>query len=326
MNLRYNYLFLVSDYMADCTMCEFEELNIAKKVNKSRLSENKLFDLFLRFYLSIGANKVFSLPFKSAIYKSLLSDKFQENKPICIVISPPWYDKRLIKFLRKRYDGCKLIIHFNDTVKQALQSNRHLTLDIIKNDFDAAIVYNPDDAKKYGFLLHSVGYSVFPEDKLQEFPKCDIVFIGAAKNRLPLIRKLYEKFTQSGLDCYFYVTEAPKTERIKDGIIYGDKNLPFKEYLAREASAKALLEIVQGGSKGKTYRTIEALAYNKMLITNCPEIKDTPYYNKDFVLYFEDEDDISVDFIKNHMENIDYNYNGDFSQKNFIEFMDNFLK
>lgn len=325
MSYRYNYLFLVSDYMAEYTMRELDSLDCAEKLNKSHLSENKLVDFIFRAYLSVGANRLFSLPFKKFIYNCIFKTAFKENKPLCIVIAPPWYDKQLIKYLKKKYPDCKLIIHFHDTVSNSLKRNRRLSLDIVKNDFDKAIVYNPDDAKNHGFLLHSVGYTPLPQKELKAFPHSDVVFIGAAKDRLPLIRRLYRRFSEAGLKCDFYVTEVPKNERLNDGIIYGDKPLPFTEYLAREAASDCLLEILQKGSTGRTYRMIEAIIYNKKLITNCPEIKETPYYNEDFVCFFNDESEISAEFVKRDDCQVDYHYCGDFSHRTFIEFIEDYF-
>ena len=250
---------------------------------------------------------------------------FKESKPLCIVISPPWYNKHLIKYLRNEYKGCKIIINFHDTVKNSIERNPLLSLDAIKSEFDCAVVYNPEDSKEYGFPLCHEGYTPIPVKELEVYPKCDVVFIGAAKDRLNIVRKLYRRFTDAGLNCFFYITEAPQNERLDDGIIYADKPMPFTEYLAREASANCLLEILQKGSTGKTYRMIEAIIYNKKLITNCPEIKNSKYYNQDYVIYFEDEDAVSPEFIKMDVGEIDYKYSGDFSRKAFFEFIDDLM-
>lgn len=322
MSYKHNFLFLVSDHMAEYTMRELKDLDDVKTVNKDRVSKNKFKNLFFKAYLSISANRFFSLPFKSLFYRSLFKTNFKEDKNLCIVISPAWYDKQLIRFFRKCYPDCKLIIHFHDTVKKAFENNRHLSATIVAKDFDGAIAYNLPDAKKYGFIYRPVGYTPIPENEVKVLPKSDVVFVGAAKDRLPLIRKLYHRFTNAGLKCDFYVTEVPKEERFDDGIVYGDKSLPFPEYIAREVASDCLLEILQEGSTGRTYRMMEAIIYNKKLITNCPEIMDTQYYDKDFVLYFQDENEITADFVKKDVGAVDFNYDGEFSQKKFVDFID----
>lgn len=321
MSYNKNFLFLVSDYMSKYTMRDISGKENVKIIYKRALSKNPILNAFFCFYLSSGANKKISLPFKSIIYKQIFKLKFKENKPLCITLSSPWYDKQLIKYFRKHYPDCKLIIRFGDTVKTALSNNPQLSLDIIKDDFDSAIAYNPDDASDYNILFHPVGYSAIPKEELPTLPKSDVAFIGAAKDRLPLIRELYHRFTNAGLKCDFYVTEVPESKRLNDGIVYGDKNLSFPEYIAREAASDCLLEILQKGSTGRTYRMMEAIIYNKKLITNCPEIKDTPYYNKDYVLYFEDEGQITADFVNKDIGVVDYNYQNDFSPVKYLKFL-----
>ncbi len=325
MSYNHNFLFLVSDYMSKYTMRDIADKENVKIIYKRSLSKNSVINYLFCLYLSSGANKLFSLPFKSLVYKNIFKLNFKKDKPLCVVLSAPWYDKQLIKFFRKRYPDCKIIIRFGDTVKTALKNNVHLSLDIIRNDFDNAIVYNPDDAKDYGFSFYPVGYSPIPKEELKVLPKSDVAFVGAAKDRLPLIRELYHRFTNAGLKCDFYVTEVPKEERLDDGIIYADSPLSFPEYIAREIASDCLLEILQKGSTGRTYRMMEAIIYNKKLITNCPEIKDTKYFNKDYVLYFENESEITADFVKQDVGEIDYRYDGEFSPIKYLDFIEEHL-
>ena len=202
-----------------------------------------------------------------------------------------------------------------------LKYNKQLKIERIKKDFDQIIVYNQADAETYGFVYHPVGYAPPSKEELKKYPYSDLVFIGAAKDRLDDIRNIYKRMTAAGLICDFYVTEVPNDQRRADGIIYGDKFLPYSECLAREAASNCLLEILQGGSKGRTYRMMDAIIYNKKLITNCEEIVRLPYYNENRIHFFNNINQISIDFVRNHKE-IDYGYKNDFSNITFLNFID----
>lgn len=192
----------------------------------------------------------------------------------------------------------------------------------MNTEFDGVIVYNELDAQKYYFNYYPVAYSPFPNiNNLNKYPTVDVVFIGSAKNRLEGIRSVYKKFSMAGFSCYFYVTGVSHKNRKNDGIIYGDTNLSFPEYIARELSSKCLFEMIQDGSTGRTYRMMEAIIYNKKLITNCPEIFSLKYYNSEFVHYYKDIEDISVAFLNGNNE-VDFNYSGDFSPIRLLDYIE----
>lgn len=223
----------------------------------------------------------------------------------------PWFNKELMFFFRKKLPSVKIILQCQDTVAYCLKSHNKLSINILKDYFDGIVVYNELDAKKYGLYYHPVGYSKIDKSTLPSYEHVDVCFIGAAKNRLNEIREVYKILTDSGLKCFFYVTEVPESQKCNDGLIYGEI-MSFEEYLGREMSADCLVEIIQNGSTGRTYRMMEAIIYNKKLITNCPECKKLSYYDDRFFHYFTNVNKINPDFVKNRVKP-DYKYKGEFS-------------
>jgi hypothetical protein len=68
------------------------------------------------------------------------------------------------------------------------------------------------------------------------------------------------------------------------------------------------LEIIQENGNSPTIRPLEAVCYNKKLLTNCTEVMDKPYYNSEYMSTFTDPDKIDIDFIKKEINTINYNY------------------
>ena len=66
---------------------------------------------------------------------------------------------------------------------------------------------------------------------------------------------------------------------------------------------------------------MDAIIYNKKLITNCEEIVMLPYYNENRIHFFNNINQISIDFVRDHRE-IDYGYKNDFSNVTFLNFID----
>ena len=66
--------------------------------------------------------------------------------------------------------------------------------------------------------------------------------------------------------------------------------------------------------------------YNKLLITNCPEISESGYYDPRYVQLFEDVSEIEARFVTDAPELVDYHYRGDFSPKKVLEFIESTWK
>ena len=205
--------------------------------------------------------------------------------------------------------------------KELGTSNRDV-IERIGNRYDGVLVYSLEDAVNYGFTYHPVGYSAINKSLLKPCKSYDVVFIGAEKGRLDKIRQAYNLFVSAGLSCFFYVILVKEEDRMDDGIIYADKVMSFVEYLSYEVAAKCLFEIVQDGSSGRTYRMMESIIYNKLLITNCKEITSTDYYNTEYVHLYDDVVDIDPSFVKKSPCSIDYHYKGDFSPARVLEFIE----
>ncbi len=320
-NTDTQYLFLVANPMAELTLKELKDLEFVTIINKSKLPHFFHFEFLAYFLLQNKLNKYAYIPFRRLVYKFLLQKFFKIDKKaqkLCVILSSPWYNRELVNYLKKGFPTCSINIQFIDTVDKNIENNRLLTIDSLRTEFDNVLVYSPDDAANYEFTFCPAGYSAVDCSLLRQYNHVNLCFIGAAKNRLGDIRAIYKKMTSAGVSCFFYVTGVPASERREDGIIYADKNMPFIEYLSRENSADCLLEILQDNSTGRTYRLMEAIIYNKKLITNCPEILTTKFYNQESILYFKDINTIDPHFVKNKVS-VNYNYNGEFSPVRIID-------
>lgn len=58
-------------------------------------------------------------------------------------------------------------------------------------------------------------------------------------------------------------------------------NISYSEILNNISQSKCLVDIVQDGQEGLTYRPLEALFYNKKLITNNKTITEYDFYKEE---------------------------------------------
>ena len=171
----------------------------------------------------------------------------------------------------------------------------------IKNKVDLAITYDKEEAEKY--KIHY--FQETPYSRIMEIPertrnKQDVYFLGAAKDRLDKLYKVYYYLKANGVTCKFLIAGVGSEDQITDEGIEYISSISYKENIQNVISSKCILEIVQDGSNDFTLRVQEAIAYKKRLITNC-SIDLNPYFSNGQLIQFNDVSQINIDTIKNEL-------------------------
>ena len=191
--------------------------------------------------------------------------------------------------------------------------------------FDIWMSFDERDCEKYGFPHFDEFESKIniPIDK--DYPVSDVFFAGKAKDRLPRLVKIYDRLTEQGAKCLFYITEAKPEEKVqREGIIYSNAPMSYAKMLWYSVNSRCILEISQADAIGYTSRFLEAVLFNKLLITDNSDIKKTNFYNPDFIQLIRSEEDIDATFL-NKSEEVDYNYNQEFSPVKRVELIEELL-
>lgn len=296
-----------SGSMADIVYKDLENNTDFIIYNKERLG------LFFRVFLSRRIKKIRALkPIKNLLYKKLFFLDDDSGEGTCYYFGVFWYDDDLFEMLKKRYPDARMIFNFHDTVESKRKLIKGFSIEALKRVFDLVCSYSVIDANRYGLYYVPDMYSRLPLKDLPHYQEYDVVFIGAAKDRLQTIISVFDRLSSFGLKCWFYIVGAKRNERcFRKGITYSNKYLSFEEVIARQASARCLLEITQQGSTDTTLRFWDAVLYNKKIITNCQSVKNYSYFNTQYVLLFQNINDISKDFFSS--SSVDFYYKGDVS-------------
>jgi hypothetical protein len=145
-----------------------------------------------------------------------------------------------------------------------------------------------------------------------------LFFLGLDKGRLSSLTSIYEKSIQKGISTDFTIINESIEEFTKKGLVVQNKRVSYADSINKLQNAGCILEIVSPDQNGLSLRAIEAIVFNKKLITNNKAILNSPYYNKKYMSYFEFINDIDFDFILNTVV-VNYEYNGDFSPIKLME-------
>lgn len=246
--------------------------------------------LLVRINFNVIINRYIKTPFRHFVYPLLFNHTFPEKKPLCYIFFGNQYaviNTSYLGYLRCRYPNVKLVLYFQDIVS----SQPAFCVNEYKSKFDLIISYDKGDCEKYGFIYHPTPYSAINVSLLPTTEKTDVFFCGKAKSRYKTIFDVYKKCTKAGLKCLFFISEVPKEQQIlADGLVY-DNLISYECNISYVLNTKCILEIMQEDAVGFTPRLWEAITYDKHLLSNNQTIRDTIYFDSDYIHFIQDGDD-----------------------------------
>ncbi|MBR6280661.1 MAG: hypothetical protein IKR32_05125 [Bacteroidales bacterium] len=264
-------------------------------------------------------------------YKGLLTESFWrrwypryfrfrfdgKDRPLCflLIANPP---VEYLRYLKERYPGCRIVKFFRDLV-----ATKQVWYDAYREAgvIDEWITIDAAEAQAYG--MHH-----YPEieSRIDLAPAggtdCDVFFAGKAKDRAGRLLAIYDALEAQGIRCRFYLTETPPAEQVaRPGIVYAAKPLTYREMLERNLRARCILEMNQRNAVGYTSRFLEAVMYDRRLLTDNPGVADSPFYDPRWIRIYRGPADIDPAFIRDPASP-DFRYAGEFSPRGLIDFID----
>ena len=266
------------------------------------------------------------IPMTRMWYSRYFKNPFSDQCPLCFILFGSYCSVAYIRYLKRRYPQVRFVKIHRDLIERWRRNASQFTEDVCRELFDLRFSYDEEDAKKYNAISFREFESKIeiPIDK--DCPLSDVYFAGVAKDRLPRLMEAYRIFTSAGLRCSYYLTGVPQKDRIPfPGITYADKPMAYREMLYRTVNSRCVLEINQGGAVGYTSRFLEAVMYNKKLITDNVTIRNTKFYDPRYIQCVDDVRDIRPEFVTEDAGTVDYHYDNEFSPIHLIEQIDEAL-
>jgi len=252
-------------------------------------------------------------------------DYEKEGKNLCVVVYGYYITPDYLRFIRRKYPKARIVKIHRDSYDIWRRKNYLFTDKDIDELFDLQFSYDVGDSKKYNMIHFDEIESKVDISIAKDYPLYDVFFAGAAKDRLPFLIKIYDFLEKNGIKPYFYITNVNKQDQIvRPGIKYAEKNMKYSDMLYKTVNAKVVLEVNQGCVDGFTSRFLEAVLYNKKLLTNNVAVKNNEYYNEECINIFSNPEDINIDFILKDKE-VDYHYKNEFSPVHLINLIDKTL-
>lgn len=240
---------------------------------------------------STRLNKVISLPFKKIWYKFFYKKGCSSEKIILVFFDAQIrkYDDEYRSFLKGKYPNCTICIILSDLVKTYNIDFRNL-----QRFADFILTYDPGDANEYGFFYYPNVYSRLPNEMLENCcDSYDLVFCGYLKNRKKIIEKFIKRLEHGTLRSLFIIPDWQEDILFSNTKIINTR-VSYIDYLKLLSRAKVILEIDQYGASGYTLRTLEAITYNKKLITTNKAVIDNKLLTSDKVLLLSETESVDL--------------------------------
>lgn len=337
MGFKYNYIFFNAegqnkrsknpdDYYSICT-ADLERMDNVRVVSYPLDYAPYYIRVIFNLHHMRRINQYIRLPFKNLWYPFYFKEDFHDKKPLCFVISGRYLSIDYIYYLKANYPDAKFVIIHRDLMEVTFRSWPECTEEMMRELFDLRMTFDEKEAEKYHILYFSEFESKIDVPIASDYPLSDVFFAGKAKGRLDKLLCLYDVFSKAGLKCDFYITETPKDrQKPLSGVEYAERQMTYSDMLYRTVNSNCVLEINQAGAVGYTSRFLEAVMFNKKLLTDNLSIKNSKFYRQDYIQCFSEVDSLDVNFIIRDVGKVDYNYVGEFSPMHLIEQIDKELK
>lgn len=258
---------------------------------------------------TIFKSKVVYLSFFPGLDKLVLMYKFRKidfSKFDLIILNEMINPLPVLRYIHDQGFNGKLVYHLWNTLSK-IPKTRFYDAEI-----DIGIIR--ENQEKYNYIITSFDkedcqrYSLDYQKQFAPRLKMvndkrnggsDIFFVGQDKNRLSELKRLWIIFRKYNISFESWLLPQSE-ENIKNYSKEDDRFLapirwryswvPYREIVKKDNQCKALLDLVQEGQGGITWRPLEALFYQKKLITNFSNIKEYDFYKKENIFILGEDD------------------------------------
>lgn len=226
----------------------------------------------------------FNIPFISIFYGEW---KNKLNEYDIVILFDNGYSNYIPQYIKRRNKNIKVIFWYWNSLAERKNT-------VYKNTkIDEFWSYNRFDAEKYKIKYNPQFY--FKKRELNNMNiKTDVLFIGRDKGREKDISELQKNLDTKNISTYFKIIKT------------GKEHIKYDQYLSLLEQSRCILDYSFILPCGLSLRPLEALFYEKKLITNNPDIKNYDFYNPNniFILGYDNIEEIN-DFINKPYKKID---------------------
>lgn len=232
--------------------------------------------------------------FKFPSSKFVLGDWLNNiNNYSTIIIPASIVTVSLVKFLNNKYADKRIIVWYWNPVEKSISPDHYDYTNCEIWSFDY------DDCKKYGLKYNTQYYNMcLNENEGYNFKyKYDFVFVGSDKGRFEKLVYLKKFLDEEGFITNFIITSDGSKEKNRN-FQYSNR-ISYDEYVNLIKCSNCIIDIVSDGQSGMSLRPLEAMCYDKKILTN--NINVLNEFNSEGNVFFIDNKKINVHKLKDFL-------------------------
>ena len=215
-------------------------------------------------------------------------------------------DLTFIKYLKFSIpDSVRLHVFYWNPIEKMFGANTQSAIYSLKDMGAVISTFDKKDAGSYQLTYKNQFIRPLPIQSTG--PEYDYYFIGQSKGREKVLERITNQLKAEGFDGLCLIPQSSKEQ------------ISYQENIGNVLNSKCLIEIVQEGQSGITLRALEALVYQKKLITTCKDIVNYDFYHPKNILIWNNEFTYLKPFIQSEYYPIDKNIIKKYSFKNWIQ-------
>ena len=196
-----------------------------------------------------------------------------------IILADAGNTPNVVRYLNRRWPGRRVIVWYRNPAAASLPPAVFEGLDCEVWSFD------PADCAAHGLRYNPQFYIPCTPGPAGEAGQ-EAFFVGQDKGRGETLARLEQALQAAGCKTRFCIVGV------------NSPRLPYWEIVRRAASARVIVDCPCEGQSGLTLRPLEALFYQKKLITTSPGIRQQAFYHPDNIFVWGRDDPASLgDFL-----------------------------
>ncbi len=243
----------------------------------------------------------------------------KRNSNIIIIndVHPCINNVAFLRYLKRKYHAKLILLVVNQVADKRHPRFGSQDLDKLRKMFDVIISADHADAER--FSLEYVPNIYSKRDFCGNKSEVSLYYTGKNKSgREQILTELVKRLDEAGISFEFSLTrvsEKGKRKGIKEKAFRG-----YPEILSEVQDANCLLEILEDQQTSMTLRYMEALCYNKKLLTNNLNIVHLVGYDERYMKIFDPNhiENIDLEFVCQRVD-VKYDYNNEYSPENFLK-------
>ena len=320
---QYNYIIIGAD--DDYIRAMYGELDQLPNVHFKAYgqgSKNRILRALFKLHWSAKLNAKIRLPFKRIWFSKMCRYDFKNKKPVCYIFLGGQYiagNPKLQSYIRSLNSENRIVIKYEDLIAK----KKYRNFETVRSSADLLVTYDRAEACKYQIICYTGQmYSRLQDVTEPESFDTDVYFLGNVKDRLKTILDVYNRLNNNGIRCKFLLVGVPKDKQIALPGIQYISGISYRENVENIQASKCILEVCQKECSEMTLRSIEAITYHRMLVTNSC-IQNTGFYLPNVMLSFQKAEEIDTTRLGQPIEYQAFAHcTTDFSPVGFLRFLE----